>query len=660
MLTGWVRCFSLVSLGRLQRGVTQPSELEVAALAVRYTGNPDDVVIGALLDVPRSEIPEYIEREHRYQLRSVQCSQLPDTSSIPTRIKALVCIESTDEAYRHDPSKFDQSTPDAAAAAWEARVGQYYDVQVWGPLWGRKDILPAADYLSLCVRAAAELGGAAWANFLHGTLLADGSTRLAEFILRQGLPAHPLLGNAVATHCGAFALVGEQAVGSSAGGMWPLWWARTGSSAAPPPFLPCNAPPRPSHPEGREAHKLFMHAMVLSLVKLPAKLVRGFLVTGAKTDAFDALAKAQQTTSSEANQLSVQLDDDACMLQEVSTVVKHADVGAAASSACTSAEGHAYDLRACTAAVLQAVMELADAVEDMEPGASVSGYDCGWVDIAPAGAGTAATASGAAAAAAAAPCDKPGCPPPITTAPMCTVAGRQSGRDDSPWSRHLASFPAASCVLLGAGGACTALAVALLASPGNRCSAASSSTTESTSTPSARPGSLHMIDICAPVCSRAGGVLATALGGAPKEGPRGASGEATIQIHGLAVPVFLHACRDADMAAAVARRLLGSAGGGSWLVNGTGVGKSSDDNPLSPSSSKCAVASVPWPRSSVFWELNYRGPRPLLGEALQAHDGGGAPLVVMDGWRLFHTGWMLNASAVARSIAKEATTKAQA
>jgi len=643
MLQGWVRVFSLVSLGRLQRGVTRQHDKELAALAIRFTGDPSDIIVGVLLDVPWGEIPQYIEREHRYELRAVRCMQLPHADEA-VHVKALVCVESSDEAYRSDPCKFPQSPPQAAAAAWQDVVGQHYDVAKWGPLWGRKDILPAVDYLALCLKAAVQLGGGAWGNFVQRTLLADGRTSLAQHLLNVGAPVHPLLGAASSTTGGAFVLVGVNASGSAAGDQWPAWWRRTGSSRPPPPFLSCDAPPRPTSPEAWQAHAVFIRTMVLDLLHLPCAVVGGLLVTGAKREAFDALqalaplkgtaVSCATTGGNESMRATVRIDDDAMLLREVSTVIKsESSLGANAGVTVTA---HAFDLKACAAVVLQAVSELYDAVDGVEPGSDLSGCDCGWVDIAPPGGGETQSRGGAASG----PTDTR----PITTAPMCTVAGRHQGSDSSPWATHLRSFPGATCVLLGAGGACTALAVALLQG------AAAGSAQPSSVSKSA----VHLVDISADACARASSALAAALGGKAGSSSAQGGGATATPIHGLALPVVLHACAGASSAAAVARGLLAAGGAGSWLVNGTGVGKTSAATPLQHLNEDGKEEGVVWPQHSVFWELNYRGPRPLLGQALRAHNACGRPLVVMDGWRLLHTGWMLNASAMARAAAKQA------
>jgi shikimate dehydrogenase len=75
-------------------------------------------------------------------------------------------------------------------------------------------------------------------------------------------------------------------------------------------------------------------------------------------------------------------------------------------------------------------------------------------------------------------------------------------------------------------------------------------------------------------------------------------------------------------------RLVRESPPGTLVVNATGMGK---DRPGSP-------ISVDLPRRSIFWEFNYRGPRPLLQRAraqAATHD-----IAVADGRDYFVCGWL--------------------
>jgi shikimate dehydrogenase len=68
---------------------------------------------------------------------------------------------------------------------------------------------------------------------------------------------------------------------------------------------------------------------------------------------------------------------------------------------------------------------------------------------------------------------------------------------------------------------------------------------------------------------------------------------------------------------------------GSLVVNATGLGKDRPGSPL-PSSAR-------FPRESVVWELNYRGPLEFLAQARSQQEE--RDLTVVDGWRYFIHGW---------------------
>ena len=67
----------------------------------------------------------------------------------------------------------------------------------------------------------------------------------------------------------------------------------------------------------------------------------------------------------------------------------------------------------------------------------------------------------------------------------------------------------------------------------------------------------------------------------------------------------------------------------SVIVNATGLGK---DRPGSPLTDACE-----FPEHSLVWEINYRGERRFMYQALEQKDE--KQLHVEDGWRYFIYGW---------------------
>lgn len=67
----------------------------------------------------------------------------------------------------------------------------------------------------------------------------------------------------------------------------------------------------------------------------------------------------------------------------------------------------------------------------------------------------------------------------------------------------------------------------------------------------------------------------------------------------------------------------------SLIVNATGMGKDVPGSPVSP--------AVLFPERSMVWELNYRGERTFMHQALEQRATRGVQ--VFDGWDMFIVGW---------------------
>lgn len=78
--------------------------------------------------------------------------------------------------------------------------------------------------------------------------------------------------------------------------------------------------------------------------------------------------------------------------------------------------------------------------------------------------------------------------------------------------------------------------------------------------------------------------------------------------------------------------IISSAGRAPLVINATGMGKDIEGSPVT--NIQC------FPQSSTFWELNYRGDRPLYHNLLRDCRGHG--LRIEDGWGFFLDGWLNN------------------
>jgi shikimate 5-dehydrogenase len=108
------------------------------------------------------------------------------------------------------------------------------------------------------------------------------------------------------------------------------------------------------------------------------------------------------------------------------------------------------------------------------------------------------------------------------------------------------------------------------------------------------------------------------------EGNRLAHLREVLQAHAPHVELRTLTAAEADVPAELA-----ALPAGSLVVNATGLGKDRPGSPLPP--------SARFPRGSVVWELNYRGPLEFLAQARSQRAE--RDLTVVDGWRYFIHGW---------------------
>ncbi len=128
------------------------------------------------------------------------------------------------------------------------------------------------------------------------------------------------------------------------------------------------------------------------------------------------------------------------------------------------------------------------------------------------------------------------------------------------------------------------------------------------------------------------------------------------QVHQrLATPLQFeyHLCEGA----ADNERLLRGVAPGSLVINATGLGKDLPGSPLTPAAT--------FPQDALVWELNYRGERDFMRQALAQAEA--LNLSVEDGWRYFVHGWTeviaevfeleLDSEALARLSASASTNR---
>ena len=164
-----------MSISGIRNGLVNLETNEMAALAIRKSSDTT-TVLGTVFDIPESELPAYLEREHRYKPLLVEVTididKATPAEDVPSSFSSVrsawTVVEQTDEEYRATMS----------VEEYTERVSQHYD----GMLWGRPDIFPMRKYSNEVIAAAHKLGGATWVeNLILCTMLSDRNTRLVDY-----------------------------------------------------------------------------------------------------------------------------------------------------------------------------------------------------------------------------------------------------------------------------------------------------------------------------------------------------------------------------------------------------------------------------------------------------------------------------------------------
>lgn len=182
ILSGYKRCFSLVSIWGLRNRISFLETKELAALCI--VPSKYHSVNGIVFDIPEDQFPAYLEREHRYY-----CIDVTVEISIRGHEPQLVSAK-TVVPYKSNEDYFVAKY--SSQEEWQEKIAQYYD----GSLFERTDIFPMRSYLADCLVAANVLGSDAWLhNFYDECFLSDGKTTIRSYIADHPdrFPGHSLL-----------------------------------------------------------------------------------------------------------------------------------------------------------------------------------------------------------------------------------------------------------------------------------------------------------------------------------------------------------------------------------------------------------------------------------------------------------------------------------
>ncbi|CAI9119036.1 OLC1v1020685C1 [Oldenlandia corymbosa var. corymbosa] len=168
-LSGFRRVFGHSAPIFFERGIAKPQTKEISSLSVEPCEG--ETLVISLFEIPRSEIPAFIEREHEFRFLAV----IPETyNGLLYTDPAVLCARYTDEEYFRNRCKGDKEI-------FFQRYGRYGIQKIW-----RDDILPCRVYLRHCVLAAENLGVDAYNNFLDHTYLGDRKTTIREYLATTG------------------------------------------------------------------------------------------------------------------------------------------------------------------------------------------------------------------------------------------------------------------------------------------------------------------------------------------------------------------------------------------------------------------------------------------------------------------------------------------
>lgn len=168
VLKNYRRKFSLACLAVIGRSEADWKTREFASAAAHPEQGAR--ILGCTFDIPLSELPAYLEREHRYRFRMVRVQERISTDE-NHYCNALVCFSTTDDEYH---SRF------ASEEEYQRLIGDVYS----GQLWNDPTIRPGRRYLIRCIRAACTMGPRWLFGFLFDTSLVDG-TGLADYIVNH-------------------------------------------------------------------------------------------------------------------------------------------------------------------------------------------------------------------------------------------------------------------------------------------------------------------------------------------------------------------------------------------------------------------------------------------------------------------------------------------
>ncbi|KAL0433967.1 UNVERIFIED_CONTAM: hypothetical protein Slati_2731000 [Sesamum latifolium] len=168
-LNGFRRVFAHAAPIFFERGIAKPETKEISSLSVEPCES--ETLVVTTFEIPRSEIPSFIEREHEFRFLAV----IPETfNGLLYTTPSVLCARYSDEEYFLNRCK-------GSKEIFFQRYGRHGIDKIWVD-----DILPCRVYLRHCVLAAKNLSDTAYNNFLDHTFLGDRKTTIRDYLATTG------------------------------------------------------------------------------------------------------------------------------------------------------------------------------------------------------------------------------------------------------------------------------------------------------------------------------------------------------------------------------------------------------------------------------------------------------------------------------------------
>ena len=178
-MTGYRRIFCHPAPVFYKRGIANIETKEVSSLSAEklndtaYISDPElkhQEIMVTTFDIPKSEIPAFVEREEEFDFSIVVVSDIEkDKDGYFKTTTGLLCTRSTDSKYieKHGQERFNS------------------DCQAFGltSIWDSPgEIYPCRLYLRHCLLAAKNISSEMYENFLSTTYLYDRKTKLRKYV----------------------------------------------------------------------------------------------------------------------------------------------------------------------------------------------------------------------------------------------------------------------------------------------------------------------------------------------------------------------------------------------------------------------------------------------------------------------------------------------